>query len=657
MEDRKKKFPLSYRTIQRIKADEYERFFTPLEEYYYYINHLGEIRWMTEDEAALQHEFFLHEETTLQRWKRRLRLRKKYDLSKLSEAERELRLRIRSYLEKTVLGEIRPETAQLLPAEWKYELSDEEIANIPITIDLDTRGIWKNIVVFLSLLVTVIIVSYFLIFPSSKSETGRLLVRGDVVGARVYLDGETFLGYSNKTLENVPPGLHRISAFKEGYVTIPQYHEIEIKPDSLNILDFQFKLARSQVHGYIQVKSEQNQSKLFVDNRFLGFLSGDTLFALEEGQHTIAIQKEGFVSQPAEKVIFIAAGDTSLISFFQLPLTPSRIQSEGDRRSRIGSIEVTSDVKNAWIFINGRKTGNRTDYIFTQYPLGQYYVTVEREGYEVYPEGIEVNLTRRQPSAKAAFHLVGKFSQVTISTNPPEGEIFIDGEYKARGSYRGELTVGEHTLSFGELKGYKTPEPIRFEIKPGSRPSFNMDYIPEIHIVAGIDSRGIIYCNGGELQTGYTYPNRAFSASSDGGPSVEFNEVIKDYLLKLGFAFTYRKPPGSDAVRVEFQLPGRLDTRQTYKVRITAAASNEKYPLAVRPEPLSEEAGAEIVLKFNNNRIGQFYKPKFLEELKGLEVVEMEVSSYVRPGINSFEISTGDRNAFFYYLKRIEIFN
>ena len=55
----KKKFPFSYRTIQQIKAEEYQRFFSRLEGYLPYLNHLGEIVYMKESEALGQHEFFL----------------------------------------------------------------------------------------------------------------------------------------------------------------------------------------------------------------------------------------------------------------------------------------------------------------------------------------------------------------------------------------------------------------------------------------------------------------------------------------------------------------------------------------------------------------------------------------------------------------------
>ena len=113
------KIPLSYHKLERIKAEEYARFFANLPEYSLYMNHLGEVQWMKEKDAARQHEFFIYKESTWAVIKRKLRQRQKSNLRKLSVAEREIRLRFRQYLEKTYLGKVQPETLKLLPEKLK----------------------------------------------------------------------------------------------------------------------------------------------------------------------------------------------------------------------------------------------------------------------------------------------------------------------------------------------------------------------------------------------------------------------------------------------------------------------------------------------------------------------------------------------------------
>ena len=131
----KEKFPLSYKVIQQIKAQEYERFFSRMEEYSLYMNHLGEIRWLKDSDAYHQHEYFHYSFSPWERLKRYFRFSKKIKLSGLHPAERELRLKIRKYLQQNFLGEVKSETAGQLPPQWAYEIDEEEIQNIPISLD------------------------------------------------------------------------------------------------------------------------------------------------------------------------------------------------------------------------------------------------------------------------------------------------------------------------------------------------------------------------------------------------------------------------------------------------------------------------------------------------------------------------------------------
>ncbi len=645
----KKKFPLSYRTIQKIKAEEYERFFSELPGYYVYMNHLGEVRWMTEEEAADQHEFFLYSESVLKRWERRLRLGRKYDLGKMTDAEREVRLHIRRHLEKKFSGEVDPETAAQLPSEWKYDINGEELANIPVSIDVGNEGIWKKLFITIGFLAAIAIVSYFWVGMQNKPLVGKLMVHCDIRGARIYMDETNFVGYSNKLIVNVPAGVHRITAFKEGYIPIPGYHEVDIRPDSLTTLEFKFNLSRSQAQGFLKIVAQQKNSKVYVDNDFYGTLEDDPVVTLEEGQHTINVKKEGFVTVPAEKIIQISAGDTSIFMVQQVPV-PNQSRPIADAREGEGSIAVTSDVKKARIFLNGKDTGQETDYVFTQLPLGTYQIEVRREGFSVEPATRDVVLSRNSWSGNADFRLERTFERAKITTTPSSGTIYIDGKFVGEGKYEGVLKIGKHRLTFGEISGYNKPPDQDIDLTPGSPVSVAVNYFPNLKIVAGVDRDGNVYSENCDVVTGYTFSNRAFTASDEGGPSVEYNDKLKDYVWKLGYAFPYRNPKGNDAIKVIFKLPNPLDYGQTFKVRMLAASSREKYPLSLVPK-------IDISIKLDNNKLSYYYEPKFMEDLGGLEFVEWDITSYVHPGPNSFEVGTTDKNNTFYFIKSIEIFN
>lgn len=646
----KRKFPLSYRTIQKIKAEEYERFFDRLANYYPYMNHLGEIRWMTEQEALNQHEYFLYSESVIKRWLRRLRLGGRVNLGKLSEADREIRLHIRETLERKYTGEVQPETAGHLPQTWKYEINEEELENIPITIDVGYEGHWRKLWFAIGLLAVVAVISFLWVSVNHTPETGKLLVRTEVVSARVYLDETDFVGYSNKIIRNVPAGMYRVTAYKEGEVSIPKYHEVEIIPDSVITLDFQFKAAPSRTQGYLKIIAEQSQSQIFVDNKFYGLLEENPILKLDEGQHAVQLKKEGYVTVPSEKVVTISAGDTSLYILQQVPMPREKSRTSSANPSGIGSIAVTSNVKNARIFINGRDTGYETDYVFTQLPLKHYSIRLHKEGYSIEPEKRDIVLTSNQASRNVEFFLTRKFERIRITTEPREGPIYIDGEFKGEGKFEGVLKIGEHHIAFGDLSEYKTPPARKITLQPGNPVTIQTAYFPEMRVLAGVDDGGLVVNRNCEVQAGYTYNNQAFTSSGKAGPVVVYHEKLKAYVWKLGYAFTYRNPKGNDAIKVMFSLPRNVEYNRKFTIRMLAAASREKYPLTLTTK-------TDIYVKFNNTVLSYYYEPEYLEDTNGLKVVEWDVASYIKPGTNSFEISTTEKNNTFFYIKRIEIFN
>jgi hypothetical protein len=646
----KSKFPLGYRTIQRIKAEEYERFFSQQPEYSQYINHLGEIEWMTEEEAYRQHEFFRHSQSAWEKLKRKLRLSRKLEYAKLNPAERELRLYFRKYLEEKYLGKVQPQTARELPGEWSFAINPEELENITLLDDFGNEAIWKLGFTIISIIAVLAVIGFIWSLSFQKEPAGRLLVKSVVQGGRVYLDDTKFIGYTNTEIGNVPVGHHRISAIKDGYLAVPPYQEVEMKADSLVSLNFKFNTLRSEMLGYLKVQAPQKDSKVFINNIFYSRLDEENIFDLEEGQYRVTVQKEGFLTIPVESIVHIVMGDTTLLSIQQDPIPNRQRGYPGIALEQIGTLAVTSNVIKARIFINGRDSGELTDHIFTQMQLGSYMIQVKKEGYLPEPEAREISLTRLEPAGNAVFNLIQKLEQVSIRTVPASGRIFIDGEFKAEGKFEGQFPIGEHALSFGDISGYKKPRNRNFTVKAGSPLELEILYFPELRISAGIDNQGKVYNQKCDVYSGHTFKDRAFTASNEGGPSIEFNEKLNDYFWKLGYAYPYRNPKGNDAVKVTFILPQNLEYDQKFVLKIEAASSREKYPLSV-------SSNVEILIKFNNTIMSYYYVPKFVENLGAMETTEWDISSAVKGGLNTLEISTTDKNNTFYYLKSIEIFN
>lgn len=646
----KKKIPLSYSVIQRIKAEEYARFYSQLPEYDVYMNHLGEIQWMTEDEATKQHEFFLYNESLLKRWQRRLRLNRKINIDKLSQAEREIRLYLRQYLEKKHKGEIQPETGRMIPQEWQYEISDEDLEHISISTEVGGEGIWRAVLIAFSVFAALAIISYIWSSKYMQNGNGSLLVKSGEINGRVFLNNSEFLGYTNTILTHVPIGKQRITLKKVGYETIPMYHDVQIKPDSLIEVEFEWKKSRSAGKGYVRINAEYNDSKVFINKRFKGILTENQVLVLEAGEYAVSVVKDGYLTVPAEKMINIVPGDTVFYSVEQILVSSGTRNGRSVRPDNIGSIAISSNIRGAKIFLNGKDMEHETDYIFTQLPLGRYQVRLRKEGYDIQPDKLIINLTRANPAGNVDFQITRTFEKVTIKTKPSNGTIYIDNDFKGEGSFEGVLKVGSHSISFGDISGFKRPRVKIINLKAGSPVNLDVNYFPKLNIFAGINNSGTMVYDNCQVHTGYTFKNQAFTAGTDGGPEIQFNDRIQDYAWKMGYAFPYRNPKGNDAIKITFELPRNLDFDQTFTLRLIAASSQEKYPLSISTK-------VDISIKFNNNILSYYYEPKFLEDLGSLNKIEWDITANVRPGVNTLEIATTDKNNAFYYLKRIEIFN
>ena len=646
-----KKFPFSYRTVQRIKAEEYEAFFSRLERYHPYANHLGEVHWMTEAEGMQQHEFYLYEPGFWERFKNRFSRRRPVDLNQVSQAERELRLQIRKYLEEKYIGRVTRETASQLPEEWQYPLSKERIEAIPITIDILKATPWPKGIVWSAVAILLILfIGIGLFITREKPKTGSIIVKTNVVGGRVYMDEDEFIGYTDKVIGKIPLGKHRFRVEKNQYVSTPPVQEVQIFPDSLHVIEFTLQPRSSAIIGYLKIFADFENAEVVIDDQPMGTLAQQNVFPLETGMHRVSVRKAGYVAVPPEDQVIISSGDTTVFIVNLIPLAEARRQGRSNTGRPLGSLEVTANVSGARIYLNGRDTGKETDYIFPDLPLGKYTVRVVKEGYNISPPEVQVVLSAADPTGEAQFTLQQNFEEVAITTAPVEAPIFVDGKLKGHGHFQGLLEIGEHEIRFGKVKGYKVPPAQTIQVTPGQPVRIEVTLFPEILVKAEVTSNGNVYTANCQVFTGYTFSNRGFTASNEGGPEIVFHKKLQQYVWKLGFAFPWRNPKGNDAIKISFELPRRPPADQKFILKLEAAASREKYPLAISTK-------VDVYIKLNGTILSYYYRPQFLEDLNGLENIEWDITRALQPGLNTLVISTRDDNNVFYYIKRIEITN
>ena len=95
---------------------------------------------------------------------------------------------------------------------------------------------------------------------------------------------------------------------------------------------------------------------------------------------------------------------------------------------------------------------------------------------------------------------------ISVSTNPVDGDIYIDTYPVGSGYYIGKYETGTHTISFGKVEGFETPESKIINIEANETECIDVTYVEMpvgILIVNTSPVTGDIYINGDKVGNGY----------------------------------------------------------------------------------------------------------------------------------------------------------
>jgi serine/threonine-protein kinase len=127
------------------------------------------------------------------------------------------------------------------------------------------------------------------------------------------------------------------------------------------------------------------------------------------------------------------------------PTAPPPAGGRGTAAPKIGQLVVTSNVDGAKITIDGRSApGWVTPCTIPNLPAGAHSVVVSREGYSDAQESVTVEGGR---TATVRPTLTVPSGEISIVTNPPGIEVFIDGQAVGLSPARKTLGVGQHTYA------------------------------------------------------------------------------------------------------------------------------------------------------------------------------------------------------------------
>ena len=672
---------LSEALKKRIKQIEEDRLFSQHPQFIKCENHLHETTWLTALEKVEQHEYYAIEESRWQQLKNKITLSSKtnipqtakveeYSIKIIAEIEKDIDSRLTKYQElikhyehkkqKNLIDDIiEQEEEEFYKSHSDYKLyrnysgdtrwlTDEEFdkeEEYTERIKSTREKVLINsgwIVLFLFIAASVY---FFKLQFADVPQNGYVSISVNENHGQLYVDEKLVLGFTSTHPIPLATGSHSIIYRKDGFLTTPKIHNIEIALNDTVQLDFNLLAKSAGTQGYVKINALFTDSKLFIDDEFYGTLENNEKLFLEAGNHSLELKKDNYYITPSPKNIIVTEGDTVEIKFAFEPKSKDKRKTSS---IKTGLLEVSSNIKGAKIFLNRKDSGHKTNYVFNKLPLINYIVSIEKDGYKSFPSEKEINLSSNDNYSKTTFNLTRTTMSVTIITRPVSGKIYVDDREVGQGRWSGSLPVGIHEIRFGDISFFKKPKDAEFVVDESGSTEFIFRYESDFSIEfkpSGIKPDNV---NAG-IQLGYVDENNQFISDPRNGPERRNSDVLNDKIWWLGNAFNYRIPPANEAVALSFYLPEKNEFGSDFSMKLWGYNSELSYPLEI-------SGGCYFRIEVNNMEIHQRYESEFvLTDAGENNFVKFPMGNVLRPGKNTIVVSTAKINKEFFALWKIEI--
>ena len=424
------------------------------------------------------------------------------------------------------------------------------------------------------------------------------------------------------------------------------------------------------------VVSNIKGATIFVDDKRTNFDTDALVTGVSPGRHKVAVYKPNYTRKT--QIVELSKGDTLLLHFeleidSQSAMIAEAESSAVEHREEIvpfytpGSaqiapaiaerektaLQINCNVPDAVIKIDGKPTHFEVNRTIESIPPGSHFVEIEKPGYRSDPVYASINLQKGAPVQYIAFELTREHPLIlTVRTEPVEGDIFIGDILMGHGETVKEHQLpGRFTISFGKVRGYRTPEPIETQLSERN-PSATVvgKYLPIIEMAASLGQNGqIVKQKVQEIRTGYYYSNTGPVPSEEYGPQITKLELYNIYAYEMGYAFARRNPPGNDYVEVIFSLPENFNENKILYLTLKGLASDNNYLFNLTKV-------TDIAIDVNGKTVVAHHSPiNNLDREEPLGRDSWPISNFLKIGENRVVVRTTEDNKCYYYLHSIEI--
>jgi len=630
------------------------------------VNHLSEIRWLTPSELAEDFEFYPVEESRWSRFKQKYFAHKIKDPALLSgmakmrpQVEDEIKRRLQDYRQKRSQNALSGSNNELENQIYQEEIDRfyrkkkgykkyknhlgesrwmtlEEFNNQDEFFEemLSPKQIFiRRSLVFLAIILLAGLVWYLAgLQRNGEMDKAYLIVKVKQNRGLLYIDKNLAIGFSNDKPYPISAGEHEISLISNGYTTLPKAQIINLSAGDTARLSFQFVKKQLSESGVVNIHSPFASSEIILDGEFQGTLDRSNTLILPPGDHTLSVEKDGYICRPPQRIFKLKAGDTLNLSFAMRPLKTRRSRKSDDKLLNMGLLEVRSNVKEADIYLDGQKTDFQTDYILQRIPFGQHIIRVGKKGYKVYPNERVIRLDKKHKRASVDFTLSSTIRRVTITTVPVKGSIAIDGKAIGEGQVKVPIPLGEHKIDFGPVAHYSKPALKIFKVTEDSPDQLIFKYTLNFSIIFSV---GGVQPNSeaGSVNSGYLLNDDRFHSSGQAGPEIRRMKKGGLKYWNLGYAFQYRNPPGRDALVFNFYIPENIDLSEPIYLKIWAYQTKDFYPLVIK-------GNSYYRIDLNQTRFRRQVKPYYsVAQVDQDHFDRFQINDHLHPGFNRLLIA------------------
>ena len=241
------------------------------------------------------------------------------------------------------------------------------------------------------------------------------------------------------------PGPQELVIMHEEFGTL--HYPIEDNIESGNVYEMELEARREIVKNYLVLFVSPPEAKLSIDGEVRKLSNGSLSMLLPIGEHSYELRCNLY--RPTEGKFRIYADSNTKLS---LQLEPN-----------YGFLSVVSIPTGADVYVDDKRVGI-TPYTSDRMESGSYTVCVGREMYKEGKKTVEVKAN--QTTIDTVF-LAPNFAEPMFVCTDPEAEIWVNGERKGIGRWRGRLSAGHQYKVETRRESHRPGQILTPTLEPG----------------------------------------------------------------------------------------------------------------------------------------------------------------------------------------------